>query len=84
MTLAKGIELDSPCKNQNVSGHKALKKGKSLILFTACNIDERRHATYKNTPRRCLRNRDSRGNQKRCRIGGKRSGKGRERPVTSG
>ena len=47
MTLAKGIELDSPCQNQNVRGRNALKKGKSPILFTVRNIDERRHATFK-------------------------------------
>ena len=47
MTLAKGIELDSPCQNQNVRGRKALKKGKSPILFTIGHINEHRHATYK-------------------------------------
>ena len=47
MTLAKAIELDSPCQNQNVRKRKALKKGKSPILFTVRNIDERRHAKYK-------------------------------------
>ena len=38
-------EFDSIYKNQNVRGRQDLKKGRSLILFTVCNIIDRTNAT---------------------------------------
>ena len=38
-------ELDSQYQNQNVRGRQDLKKGRSLILFTARNNNGRANAT---------------------------------------